>query len=441
LSDKKLILQAMNILLHYILKLIYLITARTYYSKITVLNLEKVPVNEPLLIAINHSNAFWDGVMVGLHTKQRIWFLARGDVFKKPFAAKILNALGIAPIYRMQEGIQNMEKNKEVFNRCYQILSQNQSIAIFPEGNCERESKLRPLKKGTSRIAHGAIESFTTNKSLYITCAGLNYDDPDNLNSEVMLNFSDPIKVNDFLDASKPLSSIDALILTKDVEQRLDAVMYNVYQNENHKTFHFIRRNFLSLIVGKHKGEKYKFEKVKELSEKINTCPETLQQLNVLIATYIELLDGLKLREKYVNKYLVNRKFIDDYIVFLLLFIPALPGLFLNSWPYLLAFKTAKKVVKKQEFFSSVNIGAAGLIYFLWYLVLFIVLLFFLPMIKSLMLLVVLHFSGIIALHLASYFRALRAHLRISKLNKSDKVKLLESRQLCIDAIQKFVQI
>jgi 1-acyl-sn-glycerol-3-phosphate acyltransferase len=77
------------------------------------LNLEKVPTKAPLLIAINHSNAFWDGVMIALQTKQRVWFLARGDVFKKPLAAKILNAIGIAPIYRMQDSSENTEKNKE----------------------------------------------------------------------------------------------------------------------------------------------------------------------------------------------------------------------------------------------------------------------------------------------------------------------------------------
>ena len=121
----------MNILLHTIIKFLYLITARIYYAKITVLNLNKVPVNAPLLIAINHSNAFWDGVLIGLHTKQSVWFLARGDVFKKPIAAKILTWIGIAPIYRMQEGVENIEKNKEV-DQYYYITNDNQFMLIYP---------------------------------------------------------------------------------------------------------------------------------------------------------------------------------------------------------------------------------------------------------------------------------------------------------------------
>jgi 1-acyl-sn-glycerol-3-phosphate acyltransferase len=431
----------MNILLHYILKFLYLITARIYYSKITILNLEKVPTNAPLLIAINHSNAFWDGVMIGLHTKQRVWFLARGDVFKKPMAAKILNAIGIAPIYRMQEGIENIEKNKEVFNRCYQILDENQSIAIFPEGNCERESKLRPLKKGTARIAHGALQSFKTNKPLYITCVGLNYDDPDNFNSEVLIKFNAPLLVNNYFDASKPLDSKQALQLTKDIENSMNDVMYNVHQNEHHQLFHFIKRNFLNLLKGNNSNAQFEFEQVKNLCDKMNTDQLSVDALNKMTLPYRQLLDQHQLREKYVVKYLMNGKFITDYILFILLLIPAIPALLFNSWPYFMAFKTAKKTVKKPEFFSSVNIGAAGIFYFVWYIVLFILFILFLPIVKALMLLFVLHFSGIIALHLASQFRALKSHLRISRLSNIEKENVLKSRALCVEAIQKFVQV
>lgn len=429
----------MNILLHTILKLIYTITARIYYSKISVLNLEKVPLNSPLLIAINHSNAFWDGVLIGLHTKQRVWFLARGDVFKKPLAAKILNAIGIAPIYRMQEGIENIEKNKEVFQRCYQILAQNQSIAIFPEGNCERESKLRPLKKGTARIAHGALESFKANQTLYITCAGINYDDPDNLSSEVLINFNNPITVNTYFDGQQALDSKSALQLTREVENRMDEVMYNVHAHDNHAIFHFIKRNFKELLIGSNKSEKHEFESIKNFSEKINQQPT--QILKDAVEPYMTMLQQYQLREKYVNQYLVKSKFIAQYLIFLFLLIPAIPALVFNSWPYFLAYNQAKKTVKKQEFFSSVNIGIAGLAYFVWYLILFMIGSVLLSMIKALLLIVALHFSGIIALHLASYYRSLKANGRISKLSKDQKEKLLVSRLHCVEAIQKFVQL
>ncbi|HRG58329.1 MAG TPA: 1-acyl-sn-glycerol-3-phosphate acyltransferase [Bacteroidia bacterium] len=430
----------MNLLLHYILKAIYYVTAQLYYAKISVLNLEKVPVNKPLLIAINHSNAFWDGVMIGLHTKQAVWFLARGDVFKKPIAAKILNAIGIAPIYRMQEGFENIEKNKEVFNRCYQLLNNNASIAIFPEGNCERESKLRPLKKGTARIAHGALQSFTSSKELFVTCVGLNYDDPDSLNSEVLINFNQPLKVNDYFDASKILDSQAAMRFTKDVENALNEAMYNIHDHNNHVFFHFVKRNFLYLLIAKSKSALVEFEKLKAFSHKINTQNDLLNSCKPAVIEYIEELSKHKLREKYIKQNLVQHKFISNYITFLFLLIPSIPALLFNSWPYMVANKIATKTVKKREFYSSVNIGAAGALHFVWYLILLLIFTLTISLLKAFMLVLALHFSGVLALHLATYFRAIKAHIKIAKLTKSEKEIILQKRMACVQAIQKFTE-
>jgi 1-acyl-sn-glycerol-3-phosphate acyltransferase len=430
----------MNMLLHYILKTIYYITAQIYYAKVSVINLEKVPLKKPLLLAINHSNAFWDGVLIGLHTKQPVWFLARGDVFKKPVAAKILNAIGIAPIYRMQEGIENIEKNKEVFNRCYELLNKNQSIAIFPEGNCERESKLRPLKKGTSRIAHGALQSFDTAKDLYLTCVGINYDDPDNLNSEVLINFNEPIKVNSYLDASKPLDSKAAMHFTKDVETALNAVMYNVHSHQNHAYFHFIKRNFLSLLIGNNKNAKFEFDQLKALSEKINAQNAVENSCKPMVEEYMNLLSQYHLREKYVQQFLIKGKFLNNYLLFLFLILPALPALIFNSWPYFLAFRTATKTVKKREFFSSVNIGIAGALHTLWYLILMLLFTVLLSFIKAILLVIALHFSGVIALHLASTLRAIKSQIKIAKLSKIEKENILQKRMACVNAVQKLIE-
>ena len=197
----------------------------------------------------------------------------------------------------------------------------------------------------------------------------------------------------------------------------------------------------MSILTESNRNEKYEFEQVKKLSDKINTDQTSVEELKNKTMPYLDILNHHHLREKYVSKYLVGSKFITDYILFILLLIPAIPALLLNSWPYIMAFKTAKKSVKKQEFFSSVNIGAAGILYFVWYIILLIIFAFFLPFIKALMLVIVLHFSGIIALHLASQFRAIKSHLKISRLSKNDKENILKSRMLCVEAIQKFVQL
>ena len=141
---------------------------------------------------------------------------------------------------------------------------------------------------------------------------------------------------------SMPLDAAPVVELTKDIEKSLNDAMYNVHEKEHHQLFHFIKRNFLNLLVDKSKSEKFEFEKVKQLSEKINNNDAALSTLKTAANSYMRLLSQHKLREKYVRKYMVHAKFIGDYLIFLFLIIPSIPGLVFNSWPYFMAVYTVK---------------------------------------------------------------------------------------------------
>ena len=58
----------------------------------------------------------------------------------------------------MRDGIDQLAKNEEVFNQCYDILHRKKSLMIFPEGSDNRNRTVRTLSKGFTRIVYGAIE-------------------------------------------------------------------------------------------------------------------------------------------------------------------------------------------------------------------------------------------------------------------------------------------
>lgn len=129
-------------------------------------------MNGPLLIAANHPNSFLDAIILASLFDKPIYSLARGDVFKKPLFAKILYALNIYPVYRTSEGVENMEHNYGTFNACREIFKKNGIVLIFSEGRCINEWHLRPLKKGTARLA---LSSWEQGIDLKILPTGLNY--------------------------------------------------------------------------------------------------------------------------------------------------------------------------------------------------------------------------------------------------------------------------
>ncbi|MBX9889616.1 MAG: 1-acyl-sn-glycerol-3-phosphate acyltransferase [Flavobacteriaceae bacterium] len=164
------------------------IAMRIYCSKNVVNFNTNTSYNYPKIIGANHPNSFFDAIVIAVNYPKPIYFLARGDAFNSPLIAKFLTALHLIPIYRLTEGKNNLGKNEETFKRCIELLKQNQTILIFSEGLCVNEWRLRPLKKGTARLALLAHQEGVPN--LRIQPTNLNYSSFTSNPKEVLVNFN-----------------------------------------------------------------------------------------------------------------------------------------------------------------------------------------------------------------------------------------------------------
>lgn len=144
----------------------------------------------PLLLACNHPNSFLDAIILCSLFDEPIYSLARGDVFKKPLAARILKSLNIYPVYRTREGVENLEQNYVTFDACREIFRKNGIVLIFSEGLCENEWHFRPLKKGTARLA---ISAWNEGIDLKVLPTGLNYSSFKRFGKNLQLNFGNII--------------------------------------------------------------------------------------------------------------------------------------------------------------------------------------------------------------------------------------------------------
>jgi len=127
----------------------------------------------PLLIASNHPNSFLDAVILATLFDQPVHALARGDVFNTPFLTKFFAAIKILPVYRITEGAHNLQENYTTFDACEEIFKKKGVVLIFSEGNCQNEWHLRPLKKGTARLA---LNSWKEGVSVKVLPLSINYD-------------------------------------------------------------------------------------------------------------------------------------------------------------------------------------------------------------------------------------------------------------------------
>ncbi len=163
---------------------------RLYCRNIAVNNKDIFLAKGPLLIASNHPNSFLDAIILATLFERPVYSLTRGDTFKKKSYALLLQSLNMLPVYRMSEGAENLEQNYETFDKCREIFKQNGIVLIFSEGRCINEWKLRPLKKGTARLA---MSSWQEGINLRIIPTGINYQSFTSFGKNIQVNFGNTI--------------------------------------------------------------------------------------------------------------------------------------------------------------------------------------------------------------------------------------------------------
>ena len=108
--------------------------------------------------------------------------------------SKILFALKLLPVYRVTEGVENLEENYKTFDLCKEIFKKNGIVLIFSEGRCINEWHLRPLKKGTARLA---ISSWEDGIPLKVLPVGINYSSFRKFGKNMKIFFGEFITADD----------------------------------------------------------------------------------------------------------------------------------------------------------------------------------------------------------------------------------------------------
>lgn len=201
--------------------------------------------NGPLLIAANHPSSFLDAVILATLFKKPIYSLARGDAFKGKFISKILSSFNMLPVYRISEGAENLGHNYSTFDACLKIFKENGIVLIFSEGRCINEWHLRPLKKGTARLAMAAWQQQIP---LEILPLGINYSAFKKFGKTVILNFGNIITKEELnhSQAGKSINEFNEIL-----RSQLKDLVYEIEKNDNElkKKYFGSNNNFFKKIL------------------------------------------------------------------------------------------------------------------------------------------------------------------------------------------------
>ncbi len=344
-----------------------------YFKRQKVSGAKNIRQKGPMFIAMNHPNAFMDPISFASFVfYPRTFYMARGDAFKKGFAATMLQSMGVVPIYRLRDGgYENVKKNLESFKIAYNMLDKGQKIMVFAEGLSLKERRLRSIQKGTAKMSFGYLDQ-GGDSDLKILPVGINYSEPEKFRTYVNFQIGEPIAVKDFYEEYKVQPVQTIVKLTRHIEEKMKPLMPSLLHKENDVLIEqlqpilkkqYIQENKLDYEDPSHQQKYWEFI-IARLNKLTEEKPGLVEGLRKETDTYSKQIHILKLRDHLIFRAAKGESFLNlGNILLLILGLPFyLVGKILNFIPYYFAQRVARKRVKNIEFRASIVFGVGSIL-------------------------------------------------------------------------------
>jgi glycerol-3-phosphate O-acyltransferase/dihydroxyacetone phosphate acyltransferase len=351
---------------------------KVYFRKVHIQGTENLPNEGPFLIVANHPSSFLDPISIAVLVKQKISFLAGGFMFKNKIMASILTKFNIVPIYRAQDNPNDLSKNKEVFRGCYEKLSNNGIIMIFPEGTSENERRLRKIKTGAARIALGASKENDFNLNIKIVPVGLNYTKSSRFKSELFIQFGTPIESDNYINEYKKDEFSAAKSLTNDIEKSIKNLIIDIDKEEYDVLVARVESLYKSKLIENSIDENEPFPEIK-ISQRIYEAIKHFQkndadlfhQIKAKIDDYFLNLKSMKISDRAIEKggQLGNilQYFVKSILILILGFPLWLFG-YINSYiPYRVPRFIALKITNSEAFYGALLMSLGTFSFIIFY--------------------------------------------------------------------------
>jgi 1-acyl-sn-glycerol-3-phosphate acyltransferase len=342
-------------MLYYFVKITLLLFQRIYFKRIYITGAKKIPQDRPVFLASNHSNGFLDGVMVSaLLMPKPTRIFVRGDVFKKSMANFFLRSLKLIPIYRARDGEarENLANNNRSFDQLYEEFKKDRIVLIFPEADAQIEKRLRPLKKGMSRIIADMQSREDGTMEVAVVPFGLNYTHYKSYRNELIISFQEPVYLKDYMDdGGNERAALNRL--TKDVEHKIREEMVDINQGDEGVTETALR------IVRRERSEsilKFWIRSRDRLTAEQKATALVKDSEDNKLRRSLERYQGF-LDEHGVKEVGTKPLKLWQWLYMIILFVPTYLSWNLTRWGLVYGKKLVDAKVKKDELYESIYFG------------------------------------------------------------------------------------
>jgi 1-acyl-sn-glycerol-3-phosphate acyltransferase len=172
-------------------------TSWVTFSRIEVRGLDRVDWDAPCILSPNHQNAFLDALLVGGTAPVKLTIPSRAAVFGTPFDW-FLEALRMVPIYRRRDGFDKLSRTKDILAEQRDQLRQGRSLLMFSETEHAHTYYLRPLSRGSARLALKTQRE--TDRPVQLVPVGINYYHLCRPGFKVSIVVGEPLRAPEYMD-------------------------------------------------------------------------------------------------------------------------------------------------------------------------------------------------------------------------------------------------
>ncbi len=339
-------------------------TLRIFFRKVLIDGKERLSSSHPTIIIANHPGSFLDAMVLSVFFGRPLYFYVRGDIFAHPIIYKIFTGLHMIPIYSIDSGVESLGKNKRTFERGRELLRAGNVLLIFPEGFSRFSKELAPFKKGAARVALQTAFEDQFDKVLQIQTVSINYS-YHGFRSILHVRIGDAMELDGYRDSylSQPNHAIAAL--NRDMFELFEKNVIHVKQSERTP----LVESLLQIAVDGESDADLYFKQSRKLCEKISAMNE--ENFKLEEERLLKYQDMLKQHKVSSNSIHANQPFYFFKIIFLVLATPlALIGFMLWHVIYFITKWIADYTVTREDFYTSVFCGVAGILGFIWWIML-----------------------------------------------------------------------
>ena len=410
-----------------------------YYRNVNVTGAKDVPDEGPVIFTPNHQNALMDALAILCTKDRQPVFVARADIFQKPFIIAILNFLRILPIFRRRDGGSSSDNNQETFDLILKVLHSQQAVGIMPEGVHSKFKRLNTLQKGIFRMAMQAQAGYGNTRMVKIVPVGVEYTDTRKFRSDVLVRYGQAIELSDFYDqySENPARAFRQMqdVLSEKMKEIMIHIPNDQYYGEIERLRVFYQKQAAGHLGLDSRKAEDRFQAqqkiIAALQEYDRTNPDEMSALCLATKNYLDIIERHNFRDWVVERQPYSLMGLLGRSIWTLAGLPfCLLGMLLNYAPYQLSSIASRKI-KDPQFISSVQYVTGMALFPVYHLIMAVLLVIFVPCIwgKIIMPLLIIPL-GIFAYRYYLAIKKLGARFRFWSGKRNKNPEILEAIEL-----------